>query len=220
MSFLIFGKPKLRTKKLIDERTKVFLLAKAKLDHQSAPQTRILQTIYRLGTGDNRACPKFGSHWSALGFQGNDPGTDLRGAGLYGLLQLLYLLENEPVLCHRILLLSRSEDQKFPFAVVSFNWTGIVLQVMREGKIFPLINNRGSVFEMLNELHTAIYYSFYLKWKNDMCTIVNFGEVSKQLHKDVRKNPSVCLKQLQRYKEEMKARSEQNSEKIEFGNSS
>lgn len=35
--------------------------------------------------------PRYGPHWTALGFQGDDPATDLRGAGMLGLLQLFYL---------------------------------------------------------------------------------------------------------------------------------
>ena len=29
-------------------------------------------------------------HWESIGFQGNDPATDLRGAGILALLQLLH----------------------------------------------------------------------------------------------------------------------------------
>ena len=37
-----------------------------------------------------KAC-RYGEHWALLGFQGSDPATDLRGAGMLGLLHLLCL---------------------------------------------------------------------------------------------------------------------------------
>lgn len=36
------------------------------------------------------------SNWKTLGFQGNDPSTDFRGAGLFGLQQLIFIAENYP----------------------------------------------------------------------------------------------------------------------------
>lgn len=41
--------------------------------------------------GSSAMQPRYGPHWTALGFQGDDPATDLRGAGMLGLLQLFYL---------------------------------------------------------------------------------------------------------------------------------
>lgn len=39
---------------------------------------------------------RYGPHWAALGFQGSDPTTDLRGCGILGLLHLLLLHEHDP----------------------------------------------------------------------------------------------------------------------------
>lgn len=36
---------------------------------------------------------RYGAHWERIGFQGNDPATDLRGAGMLSLLQMCFLLE-------------------------------------------------------------------------------------------------------------------------------
>lgn len=51
--------------------------------------------------------PRRGSHWAVLGFQGDDPATDLRGAGLLGLLQLLHLHWHDPKAAGRIWELSQ-----------------------------------------------------------------------------------------------------------------
>lgn len=50
---------------------------------------RLIRTIYRRMTLEKRACPDFGSHWETIGFQGNDPGTDLnRSMGIFSLIQV------------------------------------------------------------------------------------------------------------------------------------
>lgn len=58
---------------------------------------RLLQTIYRHMTGQKRVCPDEGPHWDTVGFQGNDPRTDLnRSMGIFSLIQVgeqTYLFE-------------------------------------------------------------------------------------------------------------------------------
>lgn len=51
--------------------------------------------------------PRLGPHWAALGFQGDDPATDLRGAGVLGLLQLLYLHWHDAAAADRIVKLAQ-----------------------------------------------------------------------------------------------------------------
>lgn len=69
--------------------------------------------------------------------QGTDPGTDLRGVGMLGLLQLLYL-SNTPhliPLARDIYRVSVDEQQNFPLAVMSLNMTRIALQALRRGEL-------------------------------------------------------------------------------------
>jgi len=50
----------------------------------------------RLIDNKNLTWCRYGPHWAALGFQGSDPTTDLRGCGILGLLHLLLLHEHDP----------------------------------------------------------------------------------------------------------------------------
>ena len=68
----------------------------------------------------------------ALGFQGSDPATDLRGGGMLGLLQLLYFVRYYHELALKLYRFSSTrdtQDENFPFALISFKFTGIALQV-------------------------------------------------------------------------------------------
>ena len=68
-------------------------------------------------------------------FQGLDPATDLRGVGLLGLVQALYLVTNESTLplARDLYLLSHDPHSEFPLMVLSINVTRISLQALREG---------------------------------------------------------------------------------------
>ena len=177
----VVGKPSLKTKDLERERDHLFSLALKPVDYNHLEDERLLQTIYRSLTGDELECPRFGKHWETIGFQGNDPSTDVRGAGVFGLFQLLFFIKNCRPIALRIYNLSRDDKQNFPFAVVSLNITGIVLQLLRETKLYSEINKRGSVIDVANELYGAIFYEMLLTWKRDFCTIAKFGFVLQHL---------------------------------------
>mmetsp|Transcript_36366 Transcript_36366/g.71438 ORF Transcript_36366/g.71438 Transcript_36366/m.71438 type:complete len:575 (-) Transcript_36366:284-2008(-) len=191
--FYVFGKPKLKGG-LQDERDDVFCMAQMPVDYEYEHHDRIFQTIYRIVTGEMLTCPRFGSHWEVCGFQGTDPGTDIRGAGMLGPLQILYLLKEHRFLALKIHRLSRDDLQNFPFAVVSFNLTGIVLQVLREGKLYSMIKKSKSVMDVCNELYCAIVFYFYIEWKNNGFTIADFSGLRDTIDARAKKNPRKLIK--------------------------
>lgn len=89
----------------------VFVIAATQCDYALPEHERIFQTIYKQVTGDKLQCPRIGAHWDVVGFQGLDPATDLRGSGMLGPLQLLFLLKEYRELALKIFTLSRDELQ-------------------------------------------------------------------------------------------------------------
>lgn len=131
--------PKLTSLSLVEDLHNVFTLALLPLNvGKYIDHDRILQTIYRTLTGNSLTLPTYGSHWQAIGFQGTDPSTDLRGSGLLGLVQVLWFTKQYASLCLRIFQLSCDEAQNFPFMIVSFNITGMCLQCCRTGKLYGM----------------------------------------------------------------------------------
>jgi hypothetical protein len=181
LRYKVFGSPKLKNPQLEMERNQFFQLATQQVDYEQVDHERMFQSIYRILTGDQLSCPTFGRHWELIGFQGADPATDIRGAGLLGLLQLLYLLQYHRTLALRIYALSIDSQQNFPFAVVSLNLTGIVYNCFRQGKLYTKINKANSVWEICNQLFVALFYSFFIRWKQQNCSIVNWSESKIQL---------------------------------------
>ncbi|CAL4181245.1 unnamed protein product, partial [Meganyctiphanes norvegica] len=137
----IFGPKKLKPQ-LLDERNLLFAIAQCQMDNSEPLHLQILQTIYKVLTSTKIDCPRYGSHWDAVGFQGNDPATDLRGVGLLGLIHALYLLTHEATLplARDIYKLSHDQVSQFPLMVLCINVTRISLQTLREG----LLNKRSN----------------------------------------------------------------------------
>ncbi|NXP74170.1 ELMD3 protein, partial [Ramphastos sulfuratus] len=113
----LFGPPRLHPQ-LQEEQKLALAMAQCEcaLDDNQKVHMRILQTVYKRLTSSRLGCPRYGAHWEELGFQGVDPGTDLRGTGMLGLMQILYLVMDSQMLplARDIFRLSQHETQACP----------------------------------------------------------------------------------------------------------
>ena len=193
---------------------RLFLMAKQPLNYEINQLERILQTLYRLTSGDKFSSSRFGSHWLELGFQGDDPATDLRGSGMLGLLQMLYFFKYYFDLGLRIFQWSKSQavkDENFPFALVGLNLTGICLSVLRECSLYSLFKEYG-VNETVNIFYVALFYDFFLTWKNTKATILNFSDIKTSLELKAHSDPFSII---DRFKESNKLKADVSG-KIDF----
>jgi len=172
--------PELRMK---GERDRIFCLALKPLDNQETIHAKFLTTIYQKLTKQPLVkCPRYGNHWEEIGFQGTDPATDLRGVGILGLYQLLFLVLSPDTekLANQIYALSLDRRQQFPFCVMGTNVTQIAIQTLREGHLNKEFNKRGqSVLRLFNLFYAGLYYKLYQKWKLGNKTIADAGYVLK-----------------------------------------
>ncbi|XP_025068605.1 ELMO domain-containing protein 3 [Alligator sinensis] len=211
------GPPRLH-QQLQAERDLAFAIAQCGLDNNEKVHMRILQTIYKKLTGSRFGCPCYGAHWEELGFQGLDPGTDLRGTGMLSLMQVLYFVMDPQtfLLAQDIFKLSQHSMQACPFLYL---WVGIYLIVisLREGYSAGLrgeaevglstpvfvpcreCNRRHQVIAVLNDLYVAIFLHLYYTWKTQHKTISDSGFVLKELEAFAKKKPRQLLKYLEAY---------------------
>ncbi|XP_064398153.1 uncharacterized protein LOC135344787 [Halichondria panicea] len=152
-------------KKLRDERLLVLAMARCSLDKNKL-HLRILQTIYIRLTGRNINCRRYGAHWTAIGFSGSDPADDLEGVGMFGLAQLIYLLDNNISLAREIFRYTKQETPTIPFCNLSFQVTQIALSALRGSFLTKLANKREQVFVIINDFYTATFYHYYMMWKS------------------------------------------------------
>ncbi|XP_060068530.1 uncharacterized protein LOC132548665 [Ylistrum balloti] len=200
LKHILFGPPKLN-RNLLKEKEFIFCLAATQLDNSTLVHTRALQTIYRCLTGSRFDCGRFGPHWEEVGFQGNDPSTDLRGTGILGLLNLVNLLRNpkRQSLAQDIYKLSLHPTQNFPFCVMGINMSRIAIQALREDCLNKECNKRQEVLDVINDFYAALYLDLYQTWKSQGMTITDSGHVIKSLESNAKKNPQRLIKAMEEY---------------------
>ncbi|NXT75924.1 ELMD3 protein, partial [Zapornia atra] len=206
----LFGPPRLQPQ-LQGEWELALAMAQCGLDNNEWVHMRILQTIYKKLTRSKLGCPRYGAHWEELGFQGSDPSTDLRGAGMLALMQMLFFVMDSQTLplAREIFHLSQHETQasattllllqNFPFCIMSVNITHIVLQALREERLSRECNRRRQVIAVLNDLYAAAFLQLYLVWKQQHKTIADSGSLLKELELSTKKKPRQLLKSLEAY---------------------
>ncbi|XP_056138720.1 ELMO domain-containing protein 3 [Lampris incognitus] len=206
ITHFLFGPPRLH-RELLEERDLVFAIAQCSLDNSQTVHMRVLQTIYKRLIGSRLDCPRYGTHWENIGFQGTDPATDLRGTGFLGLMHTLYFVMDPETLplARDIYKLSQHPTQSFPFSVMSINMTRIALQVLREEALSKECNRRQQVVGVLNEFYVATYLHLYQLWKTQQKTISDSGFVLKEVELFAKKNPKQLLRRLEVFLKERRS---------------
>ena len=144
--------------------------------HVNALLTIYTKLLSKTATSKLLPPPRFGKHWEEIGFQGNDPVTDFRSAGLLPMYLILKSDKNELVeifnKCHAL-----DEEHSFPFAVVCINVTvRIMRHLLRKPSKFYKSSNIDKVFtECLK-----IFVDVYLK---EECTIRDAAKCLKAVEK-------------------------------------
>lgn len=143
----------------------------------------MLTSIYRKLSDCSTDCPRYGEHWQEIGFQGNDPATDLRGCGILSLLCTLFSLstpEYRPLVL-RVYRLSCDSRQHFPFMVMCINLTRLCLHALRRGALNRECNRRKAVMLVLCDCFVCLLCEFYRRWRDDNRTISDSGNLLKEL---------------------------------------
>lgn len=95
-------------------------------DSENQVHENLLKQLWDLSFPGLPLQTRKGKHWGELGFQGTDPATDFRGAGIFGLKNLVYFARVYPREYHRILKEQKQREENqtfssFPFAIAGLN---------------------------------------------------------------------------------------------------
>jgi len=142
--------------KLWPERETLFALAKLPFCDTAEAHLPLLRAVYRGMSGSTEAqCDRTGTHWEAVGFQGPDPTTDLRGCGMLGLLFLLRLAEEAGAECQRF---------DFPTPLVALHCTKWALESLRGGRLSAACNRVGEVYPVVEGFFLGAFAEFRRRW--------------------------------------------------------
>jgi hypothetical protein len=158
-------------------------LARLPFDDGDARHLALLQAVHAAYTGGAAPAPRYGPHWDALGFQGSDPATDLRGCGMLGLLHLLALQQHCPAAAAQAYQLSRHPVQGFPMAIVSINITKWVLTAARDGSLAAAVLGKDecALWRASVAMLAGCWYELHRRWVQGGKTMAESGLVLKQL---------------------------------------
>lgn len=151
------------------------LVRSAKQDNKNASDPRQAFPDELLYEIDNRE-DIVSSRWSHIGFQGEDPGTDFRGMGLLGLIQLEYLSRKPKKLACDLLRSSLDERYNYPLAILGINISYHLLSLYRDGSLKHLYydtndplfrkNQRSlKIISTLNDLYVELFLRFDCFWR-------------------------------------------------------
>ena len=192
------------SKKLHRERDMVFAIALCHFSDNNSIHTRTLHTVYCKLTGET-TCQRFGPHWEDIGFQGSDPVDDLRGVGMLGLVQLVWLLENPTTLLVAQEVF-RCVRNNVPFCVLSLNITSLALATLREGGLSRECNRREQVFAVLNDFYAAVLLSFSHSWRHKKRGFMESGLVLQEVGSFARKHARYLIRELEQNLKERQQR--------------
>lgn len=121
--------------------------------------------------------------WTEIGFQGEEPHTDLRGMGMLGLNQLWYLVTLYPDIARQIYSRANHPVHGYPFAIVGISLTSMLRDLLQSGRLrFHLYNVclAAPKLEHFHEAYCYLFYQFDKFWLEEQPRdIMEFGRISK-----------------------------------------
>ena len=99
-----------------------------------------------------------------IGFQGNDPSTDLRGAGMLGLRNLHYFVTQSPNSEIVYKVATNSETWYF-FSASGINFTGKIIELIENNHLDEILYEyEGEILLFVNNLYDVLYSNFNSYW--------------------------------------------------------
>lgn len=179
-------------------RDALFCVAKTGYEDGNVVHDRVLQTLYKRLTGTDRDVPRFTDAWEDIGFQGSNPASDLRDAGMLGPLQLLWLVETYPDWVIAVMRVARDPTTEFPMAAASLSFTLLSMRALRWGRLTALANKEGSVITAANLFYAASLFEFFRAYTDSSGTIATFGPLQQRSLATSIKNPARAVSEFRR----------------------
>ncbi|CAJ1439725.1 unnamed protein product, partial [Effrenium voratum] len=154
-----------------------------KFDFNDSVHHRMLRTMY-CKLARCRVCPRVGSHWEVLGFQGSDPLTDLnRSGGLLNVVHMFFSFSHYFDTFKGAFHLAQDDQQNFPLAAVCINITKMVVDSLLEQK--RNLDDGSGVFDAACRIFSGGLNHFYWQWRSQKRTIrdteLTFNEIKTLL---------------------------------------
>ena len=191
------------------DKESVLRMKATQFDFNDAMHHRMLRTMY-CKLARCKVCPRVGSHWEVLGFQGADPVTDLnRSGGLLNVIQMFFFFAHYFDIFKAAYHLSQDVEQNFPLAAVCINITKMVMDALQTGHLANL--EAPDVFHVANRAFCGGLHHFYYQWRTQKRTIRDSEMTFKEVQSSLRTRPEQLLEALEKAMAQRKQRAEVES---------
>eukprot|EP00948_MAST-09A_sp_MAST-9A-sp1_P002482 g2482.t1 len=180
------------------------LMRKTSLQVEIPIHNRVMRTIWTHLTGKKTLLGLTGSHWEDIGFQGTNPGTDLRACGCFALVQTLAFCEANSTLTKRMMLWNKGKNE-FPIMLVFINFSLSCLHLLSSHTEFftgggdptKFSSKTDAILSQMNTLHEAFIIRFYIHWVRHSCSVMSgdFEQVKSLLFTKAKKSLKTFVKE-------------------------
>ena len=192
----VFGPGGLDRESVVGREAHVIeVVGKVSLRDDVGHDVRALNSVYMGLTGGGVAPRRFGAHWGVVGFQGKDPGTDLRGVGMLGLVALLYFVEEGGEVVEGAWECARGGGGwggEFPFVLVGVRFVGVVVRRLRGRRLNKRIlkeagggggggGGRGAAWRVFFEEYVGVWREFMGEWRRRRGKVEDFDGIVRGL---------------------------------------
>ena len=182
------------TLQVLSEKTNALEAFKAWIEVEKARQfnedtdVHYLETVWSvLMQHHARVGGRMTENWGMVGFQGKDPVTDLRGMGMFGLINFVDFVERNPEEARDILKTCCVHPTKgFPMACTGINFSASIVDLLQQGLFdglwYELGGPQESDLDKFNRIYAHIFRSFARSWKEeDPDSVMEFRRVFSAL---------------------------------------
>lgn len=97
---------------------------------------------------------------------------------MLGLVHMLYFVDTYPKTAQFVLTYSQKEKVEFPLAVKMFEFTVLVINLMREGKLYQLCNESHNVLETVARVYSCLFLHFMVTYIEGKHNITKMDELN------------------------------------------
>ncbi|KAG4302118.1 hypothetical protein PCANB_001642 [Pneumocystis canis] len=161
------------------QKEKKYIMQKCHTQVQYYQNQQTFQEIWDALVIPERAIQNNKKNWVMIGFQGDDPSTDFRSMGVFGLQLLHYFVITLNKYTRIMISESRSDKTNinlpwYSFALAAINILAYIIELMNESrleKIFIQYYNYGvTVEEIVRQIFCYTFISFHHFWKLQVST--------------------------------------------------
>lgn len=107
---------------------------------------------------------------------------------MLGLLHLLFFVSKYYETAKSILVYSNKEKVEFPMAVRMFEFSVLVIGLMREGKLYSLCNEKKEVMETVAHVYSSLFMHFVCTYIEKKMNITHMNELNTEIERAAKSN--------------------------------